>query len=58
MRPVDPSVAAFSFLGMVLWIYKWFRPGGAVTETRLAREMWNLLFAGLAPQPQAATAAG
>jgi TetR/AcrR family transcriptional regulator, cholesterol catabolism regulator len=58
IRPVDPTVAAFSFLGMVLWIYKWYRPGGAVTETRLAREMWDLLFVGLAPQPQAAQPRG
>ena len=25
IRRVNPRVAAFSFLGMVLWIYKWFR---------------------------------
>src|SRR4029078_5441641 len=24
IRPVDPTLAAFSFLGTVLWIYKWY----------------------------------
>ncbi len=47
IRPVDPKVAAFSFLGMVLWIYKWFRPEGALSEETLADEMIDLLFGGL-----------
>ena len=28
IRPVDPKVAAYSLLGTVNWIYKWFRPDG------------------------------
>ena len=47
IRRVDPKVAAFSFLGMVNWIYKWFRPDGEIPGERLAREMPDLLFAGL-----------
>jgi len=47
IRPVHPKVAAFSFLGMVLWIYKWFRPDGAVAEEQLVGEMQNLFFGGL-----------
>ena len=47
IRPVDPKVAAFSFLGMVLWIYKWFRPDGPVSAEQIAREMQNILFGGL-----------
>jgi TetR/AcrR family transcriptional regulator, cholesterol catabolism regulator len=50
IRPVDPKVAAFAFLGMVLWIYKWYRPDGAVKEERLVREMQDLFFGGLAQQ--------
>lgn len=48
IRPVDPRVAAFSFLGMVLWIYQWFRPDGALTEEQVAEGMLDLLFTGLA----------
>jgi AcrR family transcriptional regulator len=47
LRPVNPTVAAFSFLGMVLWIYKWFRPDGAISAERLAAEMPALFFDGL-----------
>jgi len=47
IRPVNPKVAAFSFLGMVLWIYKWFRPEGPITPHALSQEMQDLFFGGL-----------
>jgi TetR/AcrR family transcriptional regulator, cholesterol catabolism regulator len=47
VRPVNPKVAAFGFLGMVLWIYKWFRPDGSVSEDQLVHDMQELLFDGL-----------
>ena len=52
IRPVDPTVAAFSFLGMVLWIYKWFKPGGKRTDDEIAAGMVDLLFTGLQPAPR------
>jgi len=51
IRPVNPTVAAFAFLGMVLWIYKWFRPDGAIDAPTLVREMQDLLFGPLQAQP-------
>jgi AcrR family transcriptional regulator len=50
VRAVNPKVAAFAFLGQVLWIYKWFRPEGAVGAQQLAREMVDLFFGGLEPK--------
>lgn len=47
IRPVNPKVAAFSFLGTVNWIYKWFRPDGQIPEQQLARDMQDLFFGGL-----------
>src|SRR5258706_8324765 len=47
IRSVEPRVAAFSFLGMVLWIYKWFRPEGKIPAAQLSREMQDLFFGGL-----------
>ena len=47
LRPVHPKVAAFAFLGMVLWIYKWFKPDGAVKEDELVHEMQELFFGGM-----------
>jgi AcrR family transcriptional regulator len=56
IRTVEPRVAAFAFLGMVLWIYKWFRPDGKIAADRLAAEMQDLFFGGLETAP--ATGAG
>lgn len=53
IRAVDPTVAAFSFLGMVLWIYKWFRSDGRLSDDQLADGMVDLFFHGLLPQAAA-----
>ncbi|MCY1075606.1 TetR/AcrR family transcriptional regulator [Archangium lansingense] len=59
IRPVQPTVAAFSFLGMVLWIYKWFQPDGRLSAEQVSNEMVELLFAGLVtPAVAAVPAAG
>jgi AcrR family transcriptional regulator len=50
IRKVDPKVAAFSFLGMVLWIYKWWKPDGELTDDQVAEGMIDLLFKGLEPR--------
>ena len=47
IRPVQPTVAAFAFLGMVLWIYKWFQPDGRLSDEQVADGMIDLLFTGL-----------
>ncbi|MFP2927575.1 TetR/AcrR family transcriptional regulator [Pyxidicoccus sp. 3LG] len=44
IRPVDPTIGAFSFLGMVLWVYKWFKPDGRLTDEQIADGMVDLLF--------------
>lgn len=49
IRDINPTVAAFAFLGMVLWIYKWFRPDGALSEDVVAEQMVDVLFGGLLP---------
>jgi AcrR family transcriptional regulator len=56
IRRVHPKVATFAFLGAVLWIYKWFKPEGAVNEDELVREMQDLFFGGLEPGVPAAAA--
>ena len=53
IRRINPKVAAFAFLGQVLWIYKWFRADGAVPADALAREMVDLFFHGLEPSSSA-----
>ncbi len=57
MRPLDPTIVAFSFLGMVLWVYKWFKPDGRLTEEQIADGMVDLFLAGLGV-PSEASAPG
>lgn len=52
IRRVQPKVAAFAFLGMVLWIYKWFRLDGEISESELVKEMENVFFGGLERRKQ------
>ena len=50
IRAVDPTLAAFSFLGVVLWTYKWYRSEGALTPRQLSDGMIDLFFEGLMPR--------
>lgn len=50
IRPVDPTLAAFSFLGVVLWIYKWYREDGRISAQQLADGMIDLFFEGITPR--------
>lgn len=50
LRPVDPTLAAFSLLGVVLWTYKWYRANGRVTPQQLSDGMIDLFFEGLLPR--------
>ena len=47
LREVDPTVAAFSILGMVLWLPRWFRQDGRLSQERVANELANLAIGGL-----------
>lgn len=50
IRAVDPTLAAFSFLGVVLWTYKWYRSDGALSLSQLSDGIIDLFFAGLTPR--------
>ena len=46
-RPaVEPQVAAFALLGMINWMYQWYRPEGALNEREIARQYTDLFFRG------------
>lgn len=47
IRKVDPTLASFSFLGTVLWTYKWYRSDGALRPQQLADGIGDLFFHGL-----------
>jgi AcrR family transcriptional regulator len=50
LRRVDPTVAAFSVLGMILWLPRWFRQDGRLSQKRVAHEIAELAMAGLVKQ--------
>jgi AcrR family transcriptional regulator len=50
IRPVEPTLAAFSLLGVVLWTYKWYRADGRISPAQLSGGMIDLFFAGLLPR--------
>jgi AcrR family transcriptional regulator len=58
LRPANPKVAAFAFLGMVLWIYQWYRPDGEISEGQLVQEMQGLFFGSLERSPVTPVALG
>ena len=53
-RKVDPSLAAFAMLGMINWIYQWYRPGGRLDEDTLADALTDLFLGGILGRPAGA----
>jgi TetR/AcrR family transcriptional regulator, cholesterol catabolism regulator len=47
LRNVDPTVATFSLLGMILWLPRWFRQNGRLTQEQTATDIASLALAGL-----------
>jgi hypothetical protein len=43
---VNPRAAAFALLGMINWIYQWYRPEGMLQEENLAQQYTEIFFAG------------
>jgi len=43
---VSPRAAAFALLGMINWIYQWYRPEGALQEEQLTKQYTEIFFAG------------
>jgi AcrR family transcriptional regulator len=52
LKEVDVTVAAFSLLGMMLWLSRWFRPDGRLTTEEVVGEIGKIALGGLL-RPQA-----
>lgn len=46
-RPMHPRMATNAVLGMVNWLYSWYRPGGGLTPAQIAEEFLTLMTQGL-----------
>jgi AcrR family transcriptional regulator len=52
LRDVDPTVATFSLLGMILWLPRWFRQGGRLDQDQVANEIAKFALGGLLAPPR------
>lgn len=43
---VTPHAAAFALVGMINWIYQWYRPDGSLTGEALVRQYTDIFFRG------------
>lgn len=46
---VDPTVAAFSLMGMAHWVVRWYRSDGALSKDAVVEQITRLALHGLAP---------
>jgi len=53
-RHIDPSVATFAMLGMINWIYQWYRPGGRLDENALAETLSDQFLGGVLKRAEGA----
>jgi TetR/AcrR family transcriptional regulator, cholesterol catabolism regulator len=44
---ISPRLAAFALLGMINWLYQWYRPDGPIKEGELAAAYSDFFFRGL-----------
>jgi AcrR family transcriptional regulator len=52
LRDVDITVAAFSLLGVINWVSRWYQPGGDLDEKQIAAEIVDIAFNGLTRPPR------
>ncbi|MFQ5521690.1 MAG: TetR/AcrR family transcriptional regulator [Candidatus Methylomirabilia bacterium] len=46
-RPVEPRLVVYGLLGMMNWLYKWYRPGGRWGADEIARSFLSVIERGL-----------
>lgn len=51
LRPVDSTVAAFSLLGMVMWIARWYNPGGRLDSEQVVRDVTEIALGSVVASP-------
>ncbi len=51
LRPTDSTVAAFSLLGMVMWIARWYNPKGRLGSEQVLRDVTEIALGGIVSSP-------
>lgn len=47
LKDVNPTVTAFSLLGSILWVARWYRASGSLTAETVAAEISKIVFGGI-----------
>jgi len=47
LRDVDPTVATFSLIGTILWLPRWFRQNGRLSQEQVAEQIADMALGGL-----------
>ncbi|MBP6821955.1 MAG: TetR family transcriptional regulator [Acidobacteria bacterium] len=47
LKEIDEAAAAFSLLGMIMWLARWFRPDGTLSREQVAEEICKIALGGL-----------
>ncbi len=55
LNDVDVTAAAFSLIGMILWLSRWYSPEGRLTPEQLSEEITNVALGGLLGSPARAS---
>jgi TetR/AcrR family transcriptional regulator, cholesterol catabolism regulator len=57
LRDIDPTVATFSLIGTILWLPRWFRQNGRLSQEQVANQIADIALGGLLrPAPARAVA--
>jgi AcrR family transcriptional regulator len=51
LKDINPTVAAFSILGMLLWISRWYHPNGKLTAEQVSEEILKVAIGGTLHSP-------
>ncbi len=51
LKDIDVTVIAFSIFGMMLWLARWYRPDGHLTNAQVAEEICKMALGGLLQEP-------
>lgn len=54
---LDPPLMVMGMLGMMNWVYQWYRPDGRLSPAEIASSFADLVLGGLAVRPDGQTAA-
>ena len=55
LHNVNPTVATFSLLGMIVWISRWYRPDGGLSAEEALKDLLRISLGAMLKNPHSAT---